>query len=318
MKLASSHSRFLLLLALVFIGASWYFMSYDEMTGANSGITKGEAPSREGQAVVQEVRQNITDDPAVQAGFVPHKALYDVRLVSTKGGSQIVNLDGQMLYEWQSSCGGWLSNHQFNLLYDYADTPPMQITSDFSTFESFDGQSFDFTSQRKRGGQLFEEIRGRATIGEDSGGEAVYSMPDGLAFDLPENALFPMRHTLEVFRNIQQGKRFFKATIFDGSDEDGPVEINTFIGNPSIGMADVQPSANLDTSLLNTKSWMVRLAFFPLLNPEAPADYEMTIHFHENSVISEMEIEYEDFTVRQSLIALEKMESGCDTPEESP
>ena len=264
-----------------------------------------------GYTTEQAKATQMTADPAIAAGFVPHKALYDVKLISTKSGSQIINLDGQMLYEWQSSCDAWISNHQFNLLYEYADSPPMQITSDFSTYESFDGKSLDFTSQRKRDGQLFEEIRGQGILNDNKTGEATFSMPEGLVFDLPQGTVFPLRHTLNVLGQIKSGKKFYTATILDGSDEDGPVEINVFIGKPANSMADIEPSANLDTSLLNTKSWNVRLAFFPTIDPKPTADYEMSINFHENGVISDMEIEYEDFSVSQNLVALEKIDGGC-------
>ena len=55
----------------------------------------------------------------------------------------------------------------------------------------------------------------------------------------------------------------------------------------------------------------MRLAFFPLNNEEAISDYEMTLVFHKNSVISDMVIDYDDFSVSQKLIALEPVSEGC-------
>ena len=65
-------------------------------------------------------------------------------LVSAKNGSQIINIHGQMFFEWKPSCEGWITNHRFTLAYDYADSPAMTISSDFSTFEGFDGKSSQF------------------------------------------------------------------------------------------------------------------------------------------------------------------------------
>ncbi len=251
-------------------------------------------------------------DVASEAGFAPHKALYDIDLISTRSGSQIINIDGQMFYDWQPGCDAWNSKHRFNLFYEYADSPPIRITSDFSTFETFDGKSMSFTSQRKRDGQVFEELRGHASIEGGDGGEAVYSIPKGLVFDLPQGSLFPMGHTLGVLSKIKSGKKLFNEAIFDGSDEEGPVAVNAFVGKV-VDVKDVfKASQDFDVSLVENKAWRVRLAFFPLNKPSETSDYEMAITFHENGVISDMIIEYDDFTISQKLVAIEALEGTCD------
>ena len=248
--------------------------------------------------------------------FVLVSALYEVRLANTKSGSQIVNITGQMQYEWRPACEAWVSNHRFNLNYEYADSPAMRILSDFSTYEPFDGKTINFTSQRKRDGELFEELRGQATVDDAGKGGAVYTMPRGLEFDLPTGSLFPMSHTLNVMKAMKEGKKFYQAVVFDGSDQDGPVEINAFIGKAIDDSADFKQSKELDASLLKSPAHQLRLAFFPLNDPKESSDYEMTMNFHDNGVISDMYIEYGDFSVTQKLIALEALPNSC--PQKSP
>lgn len=303
----SRHSKILLLILGLFLGgvAMWVYTASAPLS-EESG-EKAEAPK---VAEKMEFQPN-EKDPAINFGFRPHKALYDVSLSSKKSGAQIVNIAGQMLYEWSSGCDAWNSNHRFNLLYEYADTSPMRITSDFSTYESFDGKEMHFTSQRKRDGELFEELRGFASLG-DRDGKADYSIPETLEFDLTANTLFPMQHTMDVVQKIHDGKKFYKATIFDGSDEDGPLDINAFIGKETKVEKEFRENKNIDQELLGTKAWNVRLAFFPLTNPETTSDYEMSLVLHENGVISDMDVEYSDFSVSQKLIALEPInENGC-------
>ncbi len=253
----------------------------------------------------------VREDLALAAGLVPHKALYDIKLISTRSGAQIINISGQMFYDWKPACDAWISNHRFNLFYEYSDSPPMRITSDFSTYETFDGNTMNFTSQRKRDGRLFEELRGQALRGDDNAGEAVYTIPKDLEFELSDGTLFPMGHTLAVLSNIKQGKKFFKSAIFDGSDEEGPVEINVFIGKPQEAL-DIEDSSDLDSTLLNTPARRIRLAFFPLNKPSETSDYEMALTFHENGVIRDMIVEYDDFTLSQNLVALEKLDASCE------
>ena len=244
--------------------------------------------------------------PDLRASMVPHKAIYKIEMVEKRSSSQVTNISGDMYFEWKPGCEAWATDHRFNLHYEYADSPHMHITSDFATYETFDGKRFAFNSRRHRSNELYEELRGEATTDPDSHtGHAVFSMPEGLSFDLPQGTLFPMMHTLAVLQAAKEGKRFYNTTIFDGSDDQGPNEVNAFIGAPVNAMALMTPSSKIDTSLINNKAWKIRLAFFPSSSKEPESDYEMDVIFHENGVISDMLVEYRDFSVVQKLVALE-------------
>ena len=270
----------------------------------------------EGTADIKPTAANEETQELDQA-FAPHKALYEIRLVSTKSGSQVMNIAGQMLYEWKPLCEAWSSNHRFNIRYEYADTPPLNMTSDFSTYESFDGTSLSFTSQRKRDGEMFEELRGQANIENNQEGEAVFTIPEDLVHQLPVGTRFPVGHTMDVAQKIKEGKTFYNSVIYDGSDEKGAIEVNAFIGKEVNALSRIQESADLDISLINTPARLVRLAFFPISENEESSDYEMDLVFHNNGVISDMLIDYDDFSVSQRLIAIEKIDGGCADGSES-
>ncbi len=243
-----------------------------------------------------------------------HKALYEIDLIATHSGSQVLNISGQMSYEWMPSCEAWVTDHHFKLFYEYADTPGLRVASDFSTYEAFDGHALDYSSRRRRDGELFQEIRGRAETG-GTGGMARYSLPENIKYDLPQGTVFPVAHTLELIRHAKAGDKFYNAVIFDGSDEDGPVEINSFIGKEAKAPADLAGNKKIDASLLKVRAWQVRMAFFPLKDDESVSDYEMSMIFHENGIISDMTIEYTDFSVRQKLVSLEKVPAhSCGGP----
>ncbi len=253
---------------------------------------------------------HATLDRAREAGFVPHKALYDIKLSSKKSGAKLSNLSGKMLYEWQPSCDAWISNHRFDMTYEYPELPAVRIKSDYTTYESFDGKEFNFSSQRKQGDMLLEELRGSATPKE-----ANFTIPGGLNFNFSNKMLFPMAHTLDVLEKIKAGQKFYNTSIFDGSDTDGPFDINSFIGKPTKYTPSETYAKNIDSELIMPKGWKLRLAFFPHENPEAISDYEMSLTFHENGVISDMLVEYSDFSVTQKLIALEKLGDRCERQE---
>lgn len=251
-------------------------------------------------------------DRATKAGLMPHKALYDIKLSGKKSGATVSNLYGKMFYEWQPSCDAWVTTHRYDLTYEYVEAPSVRVTSDFSSYESFDGKGFNFTSQRKSADVVFEEIRGSVQAQGNKAGQAVYTIPEDLAFELPQGTLYPVAHTLSVLDKVKQGKKFYNATIFDGSDEEGPVAVNSFIGKAVDYHISEEYAAHIDKTLVAAQGWNVRLAFFPLQNLEAAADYEMSVIFHENGVISDMAIDYGDFSVTQKLIAIEPLPSLCE------
>ncbi len=251
---------------------------------------------------------NAALDRASAAGMVAHKALYDIRLSSKKSSVNISNITGKMFYEWQPSCDAWVSTHRFDMTYEYMETPSVRVTSEFSTYESFDGKSFDFTMQRKTGDIVLEEIRGKA-ISDDN--EAVYSMPEDLVFNLPSGSLFPTAHSLEVLGRVKNNQRYYNQVLFDGSDTDGPVDINSFVVGKVTYVPSEKYAKDIDISLLKPQGWNMRLAFFPLNNFEETSDYEMSLTFHENGVISDMEVDYGDFSVTQKLLAIERLDSAC-------
>lgn len=236
----------------------------------------------------------------------PHRAIYDVDLVATRSGAQVINIHGKMFYEWGMACDAWVTNHRFSLVYEYADSPGMRISSDFATYESKDSTSFNFSSRRMRDGKLYQDLRGHSDLEE-----AVYTSPEKLNFELPAGVMFPTAHTLHMIDEAKKGTKFFSAKVFDGSDEEGPIEINTFFGAEANPMKVITPSDRLDMALLNTPARHVRMAVFPLDSDEEESDYEMSLVFHDNGIISDMTIDYDDFSVRQKLVALEKMEPQC-------
>lgn len=256
-------------------------------------------------------------DKAAQAGFVPHKALYEIKMKTKKSSAKVSNIHGKMMYEWQPACDAWISNHHFDMTYEYYEGPPVRITSDFSNHESFDGKSFNYTTTRKTRDMIMGEVRGsvKGDI-QNEGGKAVYTKPETLEYQLPEGTLFPMAHTLGVLEKIKAGKKFYNATIFDGSDEEGPVTVNSFIGKSESFSIPEAYKDDIDADLVSAKSWNIRLAFFPLNKYEVTSDYEMSLLFHENGVISDMVVEYKDFSVVQKLVALEPMDGACETVNE--
>lgn len=238
-------------------------------------------------------------------GVVPHRALYEVTLSSVKSG-QLVDIRGKMYFEWKKTCESWTTDHRSSLMYEYTDGTSARINSDFASYETLDGKTLNFSSKRENNGVPFEEFRGHASL--DSEGGATYSIPTDLNIKLPKNTFFPMQHTVEILNRARKGDKFFNATLFDGSDDQGPQQVNVFIGGKIDASQGIKTSKAVDANLLKSPAHRMRLAFFPDSDDAGAADYEMDLTALDNGVVSDIKIVYDTFTISQKLVALERIE----------
>jgi hypothetical protein len=237
--------------------------------------------------------------------LVGHKAVYDIKLTRTKSSSQIINISGTMNFSWKPSCEGWITDHHFKLRYDYADTKPMVIESNYVVFESFDGKNLQFSSSQKEDGKIIEGTKGSATPLK-----AQFTIPQSMKFDLKKTTMFPTAFSMGLLHEAKQGKRFYNAQVFDGSEIEGPMEINSIIAASKTGQIYLKATSkdkNINSNLLTGLSWPIRMAFFREEQQESIADYEMSLILHENGIISDMIIDYPDFSMQQKLVSLDEV-----------
>lgn len=240
-----------------------------------------------------------------------HKALYTLRMISVKSGAGISDVSGQMYYEQNDACEAWTTEHRFSTEYQYPERRPIINANHYVAWEAKDASGFYFSSERQENGEMTEQLRGSITKNPDGTAKADYSRPGNLSYDLPQGYLLPTRHTLDIIRHARAGKTFFDAVVFDGTDADGPIRINTFIGK-KITPAELAKlhgaGKNIDPALLPLDAWHLRMAVFLLkeMNDMSPA-YEMEMILHDNGVVSSALIDYKSFKIQQDLIALEPL-----------
>jgi hypothetical protein len=240
-----------------------------------------------------------------------HKALYDFKMVSVRAGAGITDISGRMYYEQDDDCDAWTTEHRFRVKYQYSERRPVQNTSHYVAFESKDLSQFYFSSEREEDGATTEQLRGSVAKDKDGGAKADYARPGNLSYTLPKGYMLPTQQTNEVIRRARRGESFFNVVMFDGTDSEGPVEVNTYIGKkvtPEEIKAIAANNPKIDASLLVPDAWHVRMAVFPLKErDDMSASYEMDMILHDNGVVSRSLVDYRSFRVEQKLLALEKI-----------
>jgi hypothetical protein len=246
-----------------------------------------------------------------------HKALYAFKMVSAEPGAGLNDVSGKMYFEQDATCDAWTTEHRLTTVYQYADATPVTDADRYTAFESKDGQQFSFNADGQENGEEIEQLRGSVEKGDGGTTKAIYSRPEGTAYDLPAGYFLPTGHTMEIIRRARAGDRFFSAVMFDGTDADGPVEIGTFIGTKATAEELKKIAAGnkkIDAALMTPDAWHVRLAVFPLKDAgESTPVYEMEMILHDNGVISQAVVDYKSFVIEQDLTALEKLPAKkCD------
>ncbi len=272
------------------------FISHVTLSGAAAPVAKPVTP-------LEAAKKPVT--------VALHKALYDFKMVSVESGAGITGIAGKMYYEQDDNCDAWTTDHRFRVEYQYPERKPVENTSHYVAFEAKDASQFYYTSDREEDGATTEQLRGSVDIAKDGTAKAAYSRPDNLSFDLPKGYYLPTQHTNEIIRHAEAGDKFFNAVLFDGTDADGPVEINTFIGKkltPDEIKAIGGDGKRIDATLLSPNAWHVRMAVFPLNDKmEMAPSYEMDVILHDNGVVSYSLVDYKSFKVQQKLLALDKL-----------
>ncbi len=241
--------------------------------------------------------------------IAPHRALYRLELDRSRPASGVSNVTGQMAFEWADSCDGWTVEQRYRLNFSYAQGQDVEVTSVYATWESKDGSRFNFNMRSSTNGVVDEEVRGKAILTGHGGGMVEYRLPEETRETLPPETLFPTAHSLRLLTEAESGTRFFNATLFDGTELDGLVQLSAAIGNriEPAGAADAQ-------ALLERPSWPVTLAFFSLSEPVMTPDYEMFLTIHDNGVVDALTVDYGDFVVEGELMVLEALDAPACPP----
>lgn len=241
-----------------------------------------------------------------------HRAVYDVKTISVRQGAKIQNASGELTYEWYPDCEGAVTQFSFDMRYDYSAEPAMHIISKTRNYESFVDGRLHYNVQRflPHDEQPFYQKRGEAdaatlSVQEDMGSDVsqVSTLPDG--------TLFSTRYILRLLDTIAKRKPFFGTNYFDGSDEQGALFVNTYIDYTGAYVPDAALPDDVDVHLLSGRGYPLQMAFFTQKGDAAVPDYEMHAFFYENGVMRNMDIEYDDFSISQSLVSLQPIEHTC-------
>lgn len=242
---------------------------------------------------------------AVAVEVTPHKAIYEMALL-TRGGGDIADVRGTMQFEWADSCDGWTVDQRSVMTFLYSSGDQVDLGWNLVSWESKDGLRYRFYVRKFQNGEMYEELRGDARFdGAGKPGAANYTLPTPKRVELPAGTLFPTAHSLALLENAVAGQPFLWANVFDGSDEEGLFGVGAVIAE----RRGPEPTATTGRSPLLSAgpSWHVSLAFFPAAGQGAEPEHEQRLRLHANGVVEDLVLDYGDFSVAATLKRVEKL-----------
>jgi hypothetical protein len=258
------------------------------------------------------VAQQAPRPPSDQ--LAPHRAIYDITLADSRGGSGVTELTGRMVYELTgSACQGYTQNMRFVTRITNQDGATSITDMRSTSWEDALAKAFRFNSSQYKDTKLEETTDGDANR-SDAGGEVKVEItrPAKKAISLKKDTFFPVQHSMALLTAARKGDRLFLADLYDGSEKGEKVfSTASYIGPPKpVGYNRTLPQAKNAEQLNGLKSWPISISYFEETAEKkdtVPA-YELAFLYFENGVSARLFIDYGEFAVNGTLQRVEFLE----------
>ncbi|MBW0004418.1 MAG: cell envelope integrity EipB family protein [Hyphomicrobiales bacterium] len=247
--------------------------------------------------------------------LVPHRAVYELSLLSSKGVNGVDEARGRLVFEITgTACDGYATNfRQVTQLSGSEENTDRSFDVRSTSFETGDGSLLRFTNDAMRG-EKTDHTEGKARATSD-GVEITVQKPEPSKVMAPSETLFPNAHIKRLVEQALEGSKLFSAKIFDGSDTGNKVyDTLAVIGAPVSADAaqHAEPAASAE-QLKGHESWPVTLSYFEPGAGEREPAYVMSFVLYDNGVSRALTLNYGDFKLKGELKSIEFLNSpSCD------
>jgi hypothetical protein len=243
--------------------------------------------------------------------LVPHRAIYDLSLGTTRANSQLAGVRGRILYDFGgSACQGY--SLDFRQVSELDSGEGKVSTSDLrsTTWEGADAKSFKFTSQNFVDENLIDSVDGRAER-EATKTAVALEKPQQKSLSLAPGVVFPTEHMVRVIKAARAGQAVLSFPVYDGSDTGDKVfDTLTVIGH------EVKPderghddAAAAEPKLAAVPRWPVTVSYFERGKTEngteqTPA-YAISFELYANGISRALALDYNNFVINGKLASLD-------------
>ena len=253
--------------------------------------------------------------PAQSAQLAPHHAVYRLALGDTGAGSNVTDIRGQLVYDFQGSvCQGYTLNTRLITEVFDRDNKPSVSDIHSESWEDASGDHFRFATSQFADGKLADSTKGTAHRVPRHPETVIVHLdkPQRATFTLTGNILFPTQHSLSLLKAALAGQTRLQADVYDGSEKGTKLyETTSVIGAPLELSANSQLPAIKNAGALDTiPSWPVVVSYYE----QAPRKdglpaYEISFRMYSNGVSRKLKLDYGTFSLDGELSSIDFLET---------
>ena len=254
--------------------------------------------------------------PASSAtALAPHRAVYDLKLATTRGKRAVESVRGRILYDFSgSACEGYALS--FRQVSEINSGEGKVALSDLraTSWEAGDAATYRFNSQNLINDRVADAADGTAERG-NSGVAVKLTKPKEKTLNLDVHIVFPTEHMMRIIEAAAAGKTLVELPVYDGS-ETGEKVFNTLtvIGR-EIQPDDKKPddAAADKAALAGLKRWPVTISYFDQNSKpgEQLPVYAIGFELYENGISRALSLDYGDFVVAGTMSQLDLRDAAA-------
>ena len=240
-----------------------------------------------------------------------HRAVYDLKLSTTRGKHALQAVHGRILYDFAgSACEGFAL--QFRQVSELDSGEGKVAVSDLraTSWEEGNARRLRFHTQNYFDDQLRDTVDGQAE--REEGGVAVkLTKPGEKAFDLKTDLVFPTEHVRRIIAAARGGKTLLELAVYDGSDNGEKIyDTLSVIGRPLAPNEHKPNDATAGQTTFSTLTrWPVTISYFDRAARERVGEqtpvYAITFELYENGVSRALMLDYGDFVLSGEMTSVE-------------
>ena len=254
---------------------------------------------------------------AAGIGLTPHRAVYDLKLLHSRGKRSIEAVRGRILYDFSGSvCAGYVLNFRQVSELDTGEGKVALSDLRATTWEEGGAKSFRFNSQNFIDQRAVDAVDGEAARNDD---HVVVKLakPKNKSFDLEPAMVFPTEHMRRIIEAALAGRNILELPVYDGSETGEKMYSTlTVIGR------EIAPNQKVPTdaaagqaALAGLKRWPVTISYFDRAdtknNGEQTPVYSISFELYENGISRALSLDYGDFVVAGEMSQLEIKEPAA-------
>jgi EipB-like len=252
------------------------------------------------------------DEVAVApVALVPHRAIYDLSLGTTRANSQLAGVRGRILYDFGgSACQGY--SLEFRQVSELDSGEGKVSTSDLrsTTWEGADARSFKFASQNFVDENLIDSVDGRAER-EATKTAVALEKPQQKSLSLAAGVVFPTEHMVRIIKAARTGQNVLSFQVYDGSETGDKVfDTLTVVGRKiEPGERNHDDAATAEPKLASVPRWPVTVSYFERgkseKNSEQLPAYAISFELYDNGISRALSLDYNNFVINGKLSSLD-------------